>query len=68
MTIKRDMEAEARKLAETVRDAAREFATSTGMQATVSIDWVTFNSLNATCSETVVGAVRVELGGMTVSA
>lgn len=68
MTIKHDMEVEARKLAETVRDAAREFATKTGMQATVSIDWVTFNSLNSAFSETVVGAVRVELGGMTVKA
>lgn len=68
MTIKQDMEAKARKLAETVRNAARDFAAKTGMQANVSIDWVTFNSLSASCSETVVGSVRVELGGMTVSA
>jgi hypothetical protein len=68
MTIKQDMECEARKLAEAVRDAAREFAAKTGMQASLSIDWVTFHSLNASCSESVVGAVRVELGGMTVSA
>ena len=36
MTIKHDMEAEARKLAETVRDAVGEFAAKTGMQASVA--------------------------------
>ncbi|MGC3984818.1 MAG: hypothetical protein QM777_08870 [Pseudorhodoferax sp.] len=68
MTIKQDMEAEARKLAETVRDAAREFAAKTGMQANVSIEWVTFTRVGADCSETMVGAVTVDLGGMTVKA
>lgn len=68
MTIKQDMEAEARKLADGVREAARAFAAQTGMQADVSIEWVTFTCVGADCSETVVGAVTVELGGMTVKA
>lgn len=68
MTIKHDLEVEARKLAGAVRDAAREFAAKTGMQANVSIDWVSFQYVDSDCSQSVVGAVSVELGGMTVKA
>ncbi|KQP43926.1 hypothetical protein [Pseudorhodoferax sp. Leaf274] len=68
MTIKHDLEGEARKLADAVREAARAFTAQTGMQAGVSIEWVTFTRVEADCSETRVGAVTVELGGMTVKA
>ena len=68
MTIKQDMQAEARKLAEAVRAAAVEFAKSTGMQADISINWVTFHAIESPANEVVVGAVRVDIGGMSVTA
>lgn len=68
MTIKQDMEGEARKLATTVRDALAAFAKQTGMQADISVNWVTYQMLEEDASNIVVGEVRVDIGGMSVSA
>jgi hypothetical protein len=68
MTLKQDMVAEAEKLGATVRQALTEFAAKTGMQAEIGITWVTFQRLESAGTDTTVDHVRVDVGGMSVSA
>ena len=68
MTIKQDLEGEARKLATAVRDALNEFSKQTGLQADINVDWVSVQQLDRAGSDNLVGDVRVDVGGLSVSA
>lgn len=67
MTIKREVEAKAQKLAEAVRGALNEFSKETGMQAGISVDWVTCQQLDQDAPDSLVGCVHVDVGGLSVS-
>lgn len=68
MTIKQDLADEAQRLAATVRDALSDFAAKTGMRADIGVTWVSVQQLDRAANDCLVGEVRVEVGGLSVSA
>ncbi|MBH2008237.1 MAG: hypothetical protein I8H71_00920 [Xanthomonadaceae bacterium] len=68
MTIKRDLEDEAQRLAATVRVALSDFAAKTGMQADIGVTWVSAQQFDRAANACLVGEVRIDVGGLSVSA
>ena len=66
--IKHEIQRSAEQLGRTVRQALADFSQETGMQANISIEWITAQSLNETRPEQFVGRIRVEVAGMSVEA
>lgn len=66
--IKHEIQRSAEQLGRTVRQALADFSQETGMQANISIEWMTAQSLNETRPEQFVGRIRVEVAGMLVDA
>lgn len=66
--IKHEIQRSAEQLCRTVRQALADFSQETGMQANISIEWITAQSLNETRPEQFVGRIRVDVAGMSVEA
>ncbi len=66
--IKHEIQRSAEQLGRTVRQALADFSQETGMQANISIEWITSQSLNETRPEQLVGRIRVDVAGMSVDA
>lgn len=67
MTIKQDIEREAKKLGNAVRAATEEFVAATGMRPEISMGWVTIQQLQDSASDLSLGRVTIEVGGIEVT-
>lgn len=68
MTVKQDIEREAKKLGASVREALSTFNKATGMRADLGITWVTYRNLEDVSDTSTLSRVDVSVPGLDIEA
>lgn len=64
MTIKTSIEAEAKKAAQSIREALAGFLSATGVRADVEVDWISIQRVDGAPNQIILNGVTVSVAGL----